>query len=172
MAPNSTCSWNKPFEIGLKNIIKTPQQNQLTFVLDIFPLDLLSLDHIDFSSMIHTDLPLSNVSYKVENGQLKLTYDFNETLQGRTGSISFSPSASPLFFATPTTNLSFVVEPTNNLPAVVYDNTTYLKQETIEKLYQAMYYGSYGIMAVGLTCDKIIGIELMGLLQLAHLATS
>lgn len=42
----------------------------------------------------------------------------------------------------------------------------------METVYNAAVYASYGLLAVGMVCDKVIGVELFGVLQLAHLATS
>lgn len=114
----SICSWNKPIEFNLSDIIKDPYKNELTIILDVFPLSILSLDDLNLSSIIKTDLPLTDMTYVIENGQLKLTYKFNETVQGKNGSILFDPSGDPRFFATPPKNFSLILNP-SNIPAVL-----------------------------------------------------
>lgn len=39
--------------------------------------------------------------------------------------MTINPNWNSKFFATPPTVINITIDPTNNLPAVVYDNTTY-----------------------------------------------
>jgi hypothetical protein len=64
------------------------------------------------------------------------------------------------------------MNPTNNLPAVYYNNTIYQNTKQISIAFQASAYISYAILGIGLICDKIVGVELFGVLQLAYLSMS
>lgn len=72
----------------------------------------------------------------------------------------------------PPSTIDFAIDPTNNLPAIVYDNDTYNDFKKMDTVYKGAVYASYGLFAVGMLCDKVIGVELFGVLQLAHLSTS
>lgn len=58
------------------------------------------------------------------------------------------------------------------MPISHYDEATYEKQQFYDKTYQAGVYSSYGTMALGLVCDKVNGIELFGMWQVAFLSLS
>jgi hypothetical protein len=103
---------------------------------------------------------------------LNLVYDFNETLQGMMGTFTINPNWNSKFYATPSTIINITIDPSNNLPAVVYEDNTYGDYETMEVVYNSAVYASYGLMFLGMFCDKVIGVELFGVLQLAHLSVS
>lgn len=42
----------------------------------------------------------------------------------------------------------------------------------MESVYKGAVYASYAVLFLGIACDKVIGVELFGVLQLAHLTTS
>ena len=42
----------------------------------------------------------------------------------------------------------------------------------MESVYKGAVYASYAVLFLGMACDKVIGVELFGVLQLAYLATS
>lgn len=101
-----------------------------------------------------------------------MTYDYGTNMHGVNGSFTFNPSYYGSFFATPDTTFQVTVDPTNNLPAIVYNSDTYQQADTMKKVYDAAVYTSYGLFALGLLCDKVIGVELFGVLQLAYLCVS
>ena len=79
-------------------------------------------------------------------------------MQGTTGSITFNPAADPRFFAALTSSLTFTIDPTNNLPAVVYDDGTYETFRKMDDVYKGATYASYGMLLAGMFCDKVIGV--------------
>ena len=101
-----------------------------------------------------------------------MTYDYGTNMHGVNGSFTFNPSYYGSFFATPDTTFQVTVDPSNNLPAIVYNSDTYQQTDTMKKVYDAAVYTSYGLFALGLLCDKVIGVELFGVLQLAYLCVS
>lgn len=64
------------------------------------------------------------------------------------------------------------MDPSNNIPAVYYDNSTYEEVKKMDQAYKGAVYASYGVLFFGLLTDKVIGVELFGLLQLSYLSVS
>lgn len=58
----------------------------------------------------------------------------------------------------PPSTVNFTIDPTNNLPAVVYDNDTYNEFKKMDTVYKGAVYASYGLFALGMLCDKVIGV--------------
>ena len=123
----SICSHNQSLSLNMVNIFKSPAANKLTFFMSLASNTVSSaqlpanLSSVNFSNCITTPPGLSNPAYTYSDGVLQLTYDFNETIEGKNISIVFNPTAEFPFSGV----LTLPVTPTNNLPAVVYDNDTY-----------------------------------------------
>lgn len=167
----SMCSYNQPLTMDVTELNKDPSANKLTVVIKI-PENITGLDGIDFTTLLTTDMPLYNPTYTFSNGVLSLTYDYNITVQGTNGSITLNPSWNSQFFAMPNTVINITIDPTNNLPALYYNESVYENVKHMEKTYQAAVYSSYGILVLGMLCDKVIGVELFGVLQVAFLSLS
>lgn len=167
----SRCSYNQPFNMTLLSTIKSPHSNFLTFNIALQP-NFTNLSSLNFSELFNTNLPLGSPTFTYNNGILQLSYSFNQSVQGQNMSLTLNPGFSSFFFASPSSNINFTVDPTNNLPAVVYDDGTYNQFQQMDSVYRAAVYASYAVLIVGMACDKVIGVELFGVLQLAHLSTS
>lgn len=165
----SMCSYNQPLNADMTQLNKDPLANKLTVVLHI-PDNIKGLDTLDFSGLLSTDLPLSNPTFTFENGVLSVVYDYNQTVQGFRGSVTINPNWNSQFFAMPNTTINITIDPTNNLPAIYYNESTYEDVKNLDKTYQAAVYSSYGLLFLGMFCDKVIGIELFGVMQVAFLS--
>ena len=93
-------------------------------------------------------------------------------MQGLNGSMTLNMQWNSRFFATPSSIFRFTVDPTNNLPAVLFDNSTYESTKKMDLAYKVATYTAYSVLLFGMACDKVIGVELFGVLQLAHLVVS
>lgn len=143
----------------------------MTFAFAIGPT-LAELNSIDFSELIQSSFPLGTPTWTYSNGVLLVSYPFSSTLQGQAGTFTLNPTLSSKFYASAPTTINFTINPTNNLPAVYYEDTTFNDVKRMDQAFKASVYASYGIFAMGLLTDKVIGVELMGVLQLAYLSVS
>jgi hypothetical protein len=69
-----------------------------------------------------------------------------------------NPAADPNFLLTPTTTFDVSVTSGNNLPVAYYNQSVYQDANNYQTAYTAAEFISYGILAAGMFCDKIIGI--------------
>ena len=59
---------------------------------------------------------------------------------------------------------------TNNIPAAYLESAACISKKTMEGLATTVEYASYGTMMVSMLPCKIVGLELMGVMQLAFLS--
>lgn len=76
---------------------------------------------------------------------------------------------SVLFFATPNSNISFVVAPTNNIAANYFDPSVYDGVRTIQILSMVVMGLALAGFAAGLFTAKFIGVEMLGVVQVAFI---
>lgn len=169
----STCSYNKPLNLTINNITKVPGQNSLTLNLSIGPM-LPNLSTLNFSSILSTNLPLSNPRVIVNpDGTLSITYDYNTTIDGSSLQLTVNPaSADQSFFALPPSVIDIPLNSDDNLPLTYYNESVYEKEQQYDKAYKAGVGIAYGVLGVGLLCDKVNGVELFGVWQVAFLSLS
>lgn len=75
------------------------------------------------------------------------------------------------YWAVPTSLiLRFNLTSPNNLPLTYYDNYTYGLQELFKQIYWYSEVVSYGVLLMGIVCDKVIGVELFLAWQTAYFA--
>lgn len=87
----SMCSYSQPLNMSIGGVIKNPTSNTLTFKINISP-NITSLDGINFTEIIWTNLPLLNPRFVYSNGVLELTYDYDTNMQFANGTFYFNPS--------------------------------------------------------------------------------
>jgi hypothetical protein len=78
------------------------------------------LNNLDFSQSISSNMLGVNYIYSYNaNGLLTVTVEYNSSLQGQNISMTLSPqnSNSLAFALTPTSSISFMVDPNNNVAA-------------------------------------------------------
>lgn len=124
-AAPSVCSYAMPINFNLVDITKNLEQNTIEVVFQIEPA-LASLDSIDFLQAITTNIDGNcNFTYQYDgNGNLVVFIDYNTTLQDQNITINFDPASvvtNGTFNSTPSSTYTFLVEPTNNVPASYYE---------------------------------------------------
>jgi hypothetical protein len=102
-----------------------------------------------------------------------VTYTFEYSLNINKGKVSyyFSPKSLGVLQTVdiPLIVVDVIMEPTNNIQLIYYEDFICKKKENIQKLAKTVEYASYGtLIASALPC-KIVGLELFGVLQLAHI---
>lgn len=106
-------------------------------------------------------------------GKLTVTFDYDQTYEGQPISFTITPAGgNQNLFAIPPTNVVFNLTEANNTPIAYYNETVYEQQKSFDKAYKGGIGASYGIMAIGMACDKVIGVELFGVWQVAYLSLS
>lgn len=135
---------------------------------------LPDLSTMDFSQIISSNQPLTNPRFVVNaDGSIAITYDYNQTLDSNTIQLQLSPAAvSENYFAVPSSYIDFSLESDDNLPLSYYNESVYEKEQEYDKAYKVGIALSYGVMAVGMFCDKVNGVELFGVWQIAFLSLS
>ena len=133
---------------------------------------LADLNDVNFTDLVESSFPLGTPTWTYSQGVLTLSYPFNSTLQDQAGSITINPSMNSKFFASSPTTIAFTMVPTNNLPAVYYQNETYQEVKKMDYAFKGSVYASYGVLTIGLFVDKVVGVELFGVLQFAYISVS
>ncbi len=64
------------------------------------------------------------------------------------------------------------METDNNQPLTYYDEDTYKKQEQYDAAYKTGVGLSYAVLFIGMFCDKVNGVEIFGVWQVAFLSLS
>ena len=169
----STCSYNQPITLTLLSTTKNLTDNIVYFDIQISPA-LPSLNGLNFSSVLTSNLTGANLTFTYNSltGRLMVTAQYSASIQSQNVSLIFTPassSSSPNFFATPPTSFSFIVNPQNNLAAESLDPDTYSRVRMFEILWQILLYLSLAGMLLSLFTAKFIGVEMIGVVQVAFL---
>lgn len=167
----STCVPSQHLSFNMINLFKNPIANKLTFIINLTignTSQIPTTPTVNLSNIIATPTGLSNPIYTYQDGQLLLTYDFNQSVHGNNITFNVLPAAGFLYQG----SFTVPIVPTNNLPAVIYADHTYEKTNELGTVYDTLVYSSYGLLALGFVSNAIVPIEMFGLLQLAHLETS
>lgn len=93
--------------------------------------------------------------------------DFNPSAQAQSRLLVEAADSS--FFATPTSTISFVVDPANNVAADAYDDNYYTQvriMQILVWLVMCLYLASF---VASLFTAKYIGVEMMGVIQIAFI---
>lgn len=102
------------------------------------------------------------------SGILMVEATYDQSLQGQTITVTFRPSfGSPLFATIPDSNRSFVVDPDNNIAADAYDQHNYELVSGFQIISIVLTVLALSCFIVGLFTNKFIGIEMIGVVQLA-----
>lgn len=101
---------------------------------------------------------------------LELTAHYNTSLQYQSIALKFDPAAiNNAFSEVVSSDLTFVVDPDNNIPAILYDSGTYNGANIMKIVGEVVAYGSLGLFVAALFLAKFIGIEMIGVMQVAFL---
>ncbi len=82
----------KEFSLSIKKILKVADRNSITLQLQINPILNVLTDKVLENNVTFkvTGVPLFNESKRILDGQIiEVTYDYAETIHGRTGQIAF-----------------------------------------------------------------------------------
>lgn len=143
------------------------------FTLSVSPV-LSFVNNLNFSQILSTNLKgMGNINFSYDNyGVLTVTVDYNQSLQNSTVQLMLSPSVSGsgITFAMPNTNFEFMVSPTNNLAANFLDQGTYQTINTIDTCFKVVTYATLAFFVLGLFTSKFIGIEMIGVVQVAYIS--
>jgi hypothetical protein len=132
-----------------------------------------SYDTANFKNMLSftSESDISYRSWSYSAGVVTYTFAYFSYINKETITFYFAPAA---LAVTETVNIPIIVVdvamyPTNNLQLIYYDEATCSTKAGMQTLTTAVEYASYGtLIASALPC-KIVGLELFGVLQLAHI---
>lgn len=97
---------------------------------------------------------------------------YNETASGKTVKVSYTPEDSPYSHAMDETSYEWSVQVSNGLSLIYYPDDVYSQARTINTLTMAIYTGSLCLFALTIFFRKMIGIEMILLIQAQVLSMS
>lgn len=117
----SMCSYSGPLQFSLNTTIKDPKANSITMKFAVHPA-LTSLEGLNnLRSLISTNFPNKGISVSYQNGELVVSVNYTESIQGKAFTVSFaSPGNGSSLFALQGSSVEVVVNPDNNEAAVYY----------------------------------------------------
>lgn len=127
----------------------------------------------DFRNMLGyvSESNLIYVSWSYSKG--KVTYDFDYTSSLNDASVTFYFSPAALMISEtatlPIIVVTFTLTPTNNILLIYYNSSVCENKKALQSVTTAVEYASYGTLALSMLPCKIVGLELFGVLQMAHL---
>lgn len=116
------------------------------------------MNDLNWTAVLTSNLPLYNGTYTYSNGELTLTYEYNETLEYTNVTFYFSPFLDYYFEETPGSTFGLELVLPSNEPIVVYSDEVYAQRAVFTKTLLAAEVISYVMFFVGLFCNKIIGL--------------
>lgn len=127
---------------------------------------------MDFSQAVITDLSnYANLSYSYDgNGMLTVVAQYNSSLQGQSMNFTFNPAlVSNQFSRSSNYNLNLTVDPKNNVPAIFYQESAYSAVDAMNAIAKVLTYLALVMFIVSLFTAKFIGVEMVGVLQVAFI---
>lgn len=177
--PVNTCCTLESTQLSLNidKILKVPNRNSMTLILTVSPLlPILTPENMQhYVTLTVTGVPLYNESKTAKPGQvIEVTYDYNQSIHGKKGSIgfeiSFSQNGSPSCVIRATKNITIMAQANNNLPFMFYTEEELSKQQNVAQSVNVLEIITFVIFFLSLIPAKIIGLELIGVMQLAYFA--
>lgn len=127
----------------------------------------------DFRNMLGyvSEINLNYLSCSYSNGKVTYDFDYTSTLSDSSTSFSFMPAALMISETAgyPIIVKTFTLTPTNNIALIYYKPEVCDKKKTMQAATTAVEYASYGTLALSVLPCKIVGLELFGVLQMAHI---
>lgn len=164
------CSYNQPIGITVTAIEKSLTENSIDITLQLAPA-LVNYNQLNFSSVLTLNVSGTTLTCTyLGNGTVKVHADYTQTLQSQTVSLLMDLGANSGFFATPNSNVDFVVSPTNNVAAAYYDLDTYSNASLVSLLSIVVAVVALVVFMLGLYMGKFIGVEAAGVVQLAFIS--
>jgi hypothetical protein len=158
-------------------ITKVPDQNQLQIQLSLSPSDLELWNDVNFTDIVQieplfpnsTKQPFTYNVVKNPNGTVTITVDYNEDLQNNALNITINPAYSGKngFSRTPPMSTTITVIPDDNQGAFCYPNEAYKLRGVTSTVANALAMASLGVFVIGLVSGKMIGIEMMAVVQIS-----
>jgi cysteine-rich repeat protein len=166
----SLCSYNQPLSITLLSTQKLLTSNTLRFTLSIGPA-IPALNSLNFSSVFAINISDANLSFSYDgHGTLVAEVTYGATIQGQNATLTFTPTASnTMFWATPPSETEFGIDPANNVPAVYYSDAVYEQVKASDAIAKAVGYTAAVGFVAGLALGKFIGVEMIGVVQVAFI---
>lgn len=101
-----------------------------------------------------------------------MTYFYNQSIHGKKGQIafeiSFSQAGAPSCVISASKNITIMAQASNNLPFMFYTEEDLAKQDEVADSVNALEIITYVIFFLSMIPCKIIGLELIGVMQLAY----
>lgn len=118
-----------------------------------------------------SEINLNYLSWSYSNGKVTYEFDYTSTLSDVSTSFSFTPAALMISETAtiPIIVVTFTLTPTNNVLLIYYESSVCEQKKNLQGLTTAVEYASYGTLALSMLPCKIVGLELFGVLQMAHL---
>ena len=156
--------------IKLTNTVKEINNNSVTFYFEVNPITD-DLANLDYSKAFTTNFSGVTLTYSyIGNGKLVLLVDYNATdVQGQGISVQIDPTQSGLasFEHYVQSSYSFVVDPDNNVAASPYAPSTYNQAQSFRWIALAVSLLFVGVFILSLFTKRYIGVEMMGVAQVA-----
>lgn len=126
-----------------------------------------------FVNLTVSGIPLYNEVRNAKNAQvMEVTYDYNASVHGKKGNIIFeivfSQAKAPSCVIRALKNITIMAQANNNLPFMFYTDEELQKQDDVAESVNALEIITYAILFLSMIPCKIIGLELIGVLQLAY----
>lgn len=168
---NCAKSQNQTITIVLVNTIKNITGNSVGFHFKLSPV-MAAFDTMDFSQAILLNLTDSaQLSFSYQgNGMLTVIAQYNSSIQGKNVSLTFDASlVSSQFSGTTSYNMNFTVDPSNNVPAIFYQDTAYQGVDTMNLFSKILAYFALAMFLASLFTAKFVGVEMIGVIQVAFI---
>lgn len=151
--------------LSINKILKVPNKNSMTLILEVSPkLPILTPENIQkYVTLTVTGVPLYNESRVSKPNQIiEVTYDYNQSIHGKKGSIgfsiSFSQTGAPSCVISATKNITIMAQANNNLPFMFYTEEELAKQQQIAESANVLEIITYIIFFLSMIPAKIIGL--------------
>lgn len=165
----SLCSYNKPLDLTLTSSTKDIKSNTVVFEIVVGPA-LKVLDTFNFSTIMTSNIPNAQISFVYSNGQLKVTVQYNESIQSKNVSIELSPpTIYNNTFDMKVSSSKFTISP-SNAEAYYYPDSVYTENTATD--YVLLVSTIAGLVLCGAILRKLIGLELMAMLQMSFFTLS
>ena len=165
----SLCSYNQPLDLAILTSYKDPSSNTIVFALSVGPI-LKVLDTFNFSNIVSTSIPNSQISFVYVKGSLVISVSYTETIQNKNVTLELSP---PIIFnntfAMKISSTKFVVTP-NNMNAFFYDKEVYVQTNALNVI--LLVCTGVALIVCLLSARKLIGLEMISMLQVSFLSLS
>ena len=165
--PVNTCCTLESTQLSLtiNKILKVPNKNSMTLILQVSPqLSILTPENMQqFVTLTVINVPLYNESRVSKPNQvIEVTYDYNQSIHGKKGSIgfeiSFNQNNAPSCVIRASKNITIMAQANNNLPFMFYTEEELNKQQDVAQSANVLEIITFVIFFLSMIPAKIIGL--------------